>query len=97
MNRRSTAAEVYLNELLSCGSVPLISIPTKITSTTSTILDHIISNDFTHVLTPGVIENDISDHCAIFCNVKGYKKLSIIATHLVRDKSNLDPTVFASN
>ena len=73
-NKRKPAASVYIDHLTSCGSVPIITKPTRVTDKTSTTIDHIITNDAAHVILPGVIRCDrpFSDHYIIFCNVIGY-------------------------
>ena len=44
-----------IDSLNSFGWVPIITIPTWVTVTTSTIIDHIITNDTSRVIKPGVI------------------------------------------
>ena len=46
-NRTSTASN-YLNMIQSYGLLPLITKPTRVTETTSTVLDHILTNDIHH-------------------------------------------------
>ena len=43
--------------LLSNGYYPLIHVPTQVTENITTIIDHIITNDHTHQITPGVIKS----------------------------------------
>ena len=47
-DNRTTAAETYINELLGNGDIPVISYLTRVTSSTSTIINYIITNDSTH-------------------------------------------------
>jgi len=69
-NRKTAVASNYINELISCGAIPIIIIPTRVTSEISSIIDHILTNDISHITTPGIIETDlVSDHYPIFCNV----------------------------
>ena len=53
---RSTAANRYINMLLSHGVQPLITLPTRVTDVSATIIDHILTNDIKHSLEPGVIQ-----------------------------------------
>ena len=50
---------------------PAINRPTRITKTSETAIDHILTNtilDFE--VHSGIIKNDISDHFGIFCVLK---------------------------
>jgi len=55
-NRRTSTASNYINELISCGAISVITILTRVTSETSYIIDHILTNDMSRIVTPGVIE-----------------------------------------
>ena len=46
---------------------PLITKSTRITSTSSTLLDHIITNITQNILLPGILRSDLSDHFPTFC------------------------------
>ena len=63
-NRINTARE-YLNIILSNSTLPIIRIPTRDTSYSSTIIDHIITNDLKHNFTPFVIQEDMTDYFPI--------------------------------
>lgn len=64
----------YIDMLASNGYFPLISVPTRVTDTSSTIIDHIITNDHNHCILPGVIKTDmLSDHFPIFCSIDMHK------------------------
>ena len=55
---RFTLAQNYLNGLISKGFFPLITQPTRVTDTSASIIDHIITNDLSHKLIPGIIGTD---------------------------------------
>ena len=65
-----------LLDVLYCNNVfPLITKPTRVTSTTATLIDHILTNNFVddmmHI--QGILCTPISDHYAVFhvaCNAK---------------------------
>ena len=65
-----------LLDVLYCNNVfPLITKPTRVTSTTATLIDHIITNNFVDdmVHIQGILCTSISDHYAVFhvaCNAK---------------------------
>ena len=46
----------------------LINVPTRITDTTSTILDHIVTNSSKKLINFGVLDCGISDHLPIYCH-----------------------------
>ena len=50
----------------SYGLLPLITKLTRVTETTSTVLDHILTNDVHHCILPGIIQYDLSDYYPIF-------------------------------
>ena len=60
----------YFNDIYSAGGYSLINKPTKITSTSETLLNHIYSNIFHKPCPRGVLESDISDHLPTFCIVQ---------------------------
>ena len=60
-------AKGYLNILSSNAAFPLITKPTRITSTSPTLLDHIITNITQNTLLPGILRSDLSDHFPTFC------------------------------
>ena len=73
-------ASEYLDMLISNGYYPLISVPTRVTDNSSTIIDHINTNDHTHNISSGVIKTDLTDHFTIFCTISNVtlKKISRI-------------------
>ena len=53
----------FLNLIFQNGLVPVINKPTRVTRTSATAIDHIITNTFTNSkLSTGIIKTDISDH-----------------------------------
>ena len=59
----------YLNVLKSNGFSNLITKPTRVTATSQTTIDHILSNDYDSVLTPGVFSYKLADHYPIVCKI----------------------------
>ena len=56
-----------LNTFITAGFIPTITKPTRITHTTSTLIDNIyIRSNNHHNLTSGIINTHISDHLPIF-------------------------------
>ena len=58
-----------VNSLSEHGFVPAISIPTRVTSHSATLIDHIFVNNSAMITKSGVITEDISDHLATFVNL----------------------------
>ena len=59
----------YLNVLKSNGFSNLITKPTRVTATSQTTIDHILSNDYDSALTPGVFSYKLADHYPIVCKI----------------------------
>ena len=56
----------FLDDLSSVGFHPLISLPSRITSHTASIIDNIFTNDFCGHMTSGFIVTPLSDHLPTF-------------------------------
>ena len=56
----------FINSLCSNFCLPIISRPTRITRSTASLLDNIITNQFDIPVTSGIIYSDVSDHLPIF-------------------------------
>ena len=52
--------------LASHGVEMLINKATRVTSTTATVSDHILTNVTQYAITPGVIRYDLTDHYSIY-------------------------------
>ena len=53
--------------ILSHGPIPLITKPIRISNNSSTIIDHIITNDSKQELESFIVKSDLTDHYPIFC------------------------------
>ena len=71
----------YLNTLLSNGFLPLISLPTRITQVSSTLIDHISTNLKQEFYDSGIIYSCLSDHMPVFT-------ISSIGENLLQKKSD---------
>ena len=56
----------FIDLMYSKGMFPLITKPTRITNTTSTLIDNIFTNDFNHAYKSGVFICDVTDHLPVF-------------------------------
>lgn len=63
----------FISCLHSSGFTNLISTPTRITITSSSLLDMMITNADTLVSNAGTISSDISDHCPVFMQYSSSK------------------------
>ena len=59
----------FVNLLASSGFLPCISLPTRITSQSSTLIDNFFCNDLSLVESSTVLLNDISDHLPICAQI----------------------------
>lgn len=96
----------YLDELLAANFLPFVFLPTRITSTSATIIDHVFCNelfDRNTTCKTGLICNDIADHMANFLliivddvkkqNKKTYKSVrSFSVNNINKFKQMLDLT-----
>jgi len=64
------ATSFYVKTYNSYYCLELIKKPTRITTTSSTLIDHIYTNLPATKLTPGIIINDLSDHLPVFVSFK---------------------------
>ena len=82
----------YANMLLSCNCQCLIDVPTRVNSSSNTLIDHICTNSIENSLMSGVIFNiDISDHYSIFTIIPICKnKSKKLENCKMRDMKNFD-------
>ena len=60
----------YLDMLYSSNLLPVITKPTRITSHTATLIDHIYTNASTDQTISGIVTMDISNHLPTFCLIR---------------------------
>ena len=65
-NKNHNHTNNYVNTLLSNGLLPLITLPTRITQTSATIIDHISTSHKSDRYVTGVLISSLSDHLPIF-------------------------------
>ena len=69
----------FLNMLMSFSLLPLITKPTRVTETASTIIDNIFNNSQPFP-SSGIIISDLSDHFPVYAKV-GWGKLTSPVIH----------------
>lgn len=88
----------YINDLISCGAYSIITVPTRVTTTSSTIIDHIITNDNKHLVNPGVIRTDLTDHYVICCSVAAHiRRHNNDSFYMRRDKTNFNTDAYCDD
>ena len=65
VNSNMSSTLDYLHMLQSNSCINLITKPTQVTSSTQTIIDHILTNDNESNITPGIFDYVVSDHSSI--------------------------------
>ena len=60
------ATSNFIDIMFNFGLFPLISKPSRITETLSSLIDNIFTNDLVHNYSCGLLINDISDHLPVF-------------------------------
>jgi len=60
-----TLTGAFMDSLTSNHLIPLITKPTRITPTTSTLIDNILVNSISKVLSTAILASDISDHLPV--------------------------------
>ena len=74
-----TKTDDYLDNLFTHGFIPLITKPTRVTTHSATLIDHMYTNDITSTYNSGIVINDVADHFGTFCLFHGKMKKSIPA------------------
>ena len=63
----------YSHVIQSNAFLSLIDQPTRITPSSQTVIDHILTNDSVSTLTPRVIRYKLADHYSTFCIISNFK------------------------
>ena len=85
--------------IVSNGTIPIITKPTRVTPESSTIIDHIITNDSNHQIKSFIFEVDVTDHYPILCQ-KDKRKSNISKKHsdvYFKNKSIFTPEIFCED
>ena len=63
----------FIENMFAGGFLPLITKPTRITSHSATLIDHIYSNNSRCNYTSGIVVSDVADHFAVFTILTFFK------------------------
>lgn len=66
---QSNCDRMFFNSMLAAGFLPCISLPTRITSSSNSLIDNFFVNDMTCVSNNSVFISDISDHLPITISI----------------------------
>ena len=81
----------YANMLLGSMCKCLIDLPTRVTSKSKSLIDHIYTNDIKHRINSGILVSDISDHFPVFAKISKMKSPSNqVDNYYVRDMKKFD-------
>ena len=84
----------YSDMLFSLGCIPLIKPPTRITSSSATLIDHIYSNNISSQTTTHILLDDISDHLPAILLLNNTKHNKAPTRKLKKDESNFNQESF---
>ena len=68
-SNRTKCSKDCLNLLSSNCATNIIDVPTRVTTSSATVLDHIITNENKHQIFPAVVDYDITDHYPVMALV----------------------------
>ena len=92
--RRLLTAMIFLSSLQSCFLIPSIDKPTRVRSSSATLIDKIFVNTPDIVAACGNIISDISDHFSQFCLLKSTRDKTKTRNFKMRDFSNFSSDSF---
>jgi hypothetical protein len=68
---KSNIVKDFYDCIFEKGAIPIITKPTRVTTSASTLIDNVLTNQyFNKTLKKGIITTDISDHFAIFASIQ---------------------------
>ena len=90
----SSYSHDFISSLQSCYLIPTIDKPTRVRSSSATLIDNIFINNPEQVMACGNIVSDISDHFSQFCILKTMKDRVKVNKSKVRDFSRFSADRF---
>lgn len=88
------STQSFLNMTYSLGCIPLITHPTRITSNSATLIDHVYTNNITDLGKSFILITDVSDHFSVVvCSDLNIPKHSKTVSY-IRDTNNFDMDQF---
>ena len=94
-NNSDTNIKDFMNLTYSLGCIPLITHPTRITTTSSTLLDHVYTSNVVGEHKSFILVEDVSDHLPVMvCSNLSLPKSEKSTVTLFRDTKNFDIETF---
>jgi len=87
----------YLDHIFSSGYIPVITKPTRVCSSTATLIDHIYTNILKRPLLPAIVLTDVSDHFGICLFVPNKQQHKEIEKYTYRDYSDKNLYTFKAS
>ena len=87
----------YLDNIITHGYLPVITKPTRICSSTATLIDHIYINDISSTHHSGIIITDVADHFGTFLITKNKKQRQRSPILKTRSLSQANIQIFKDN
>jgi hypothetical protein len=87
-----TKTSDYLDNIFSHGFLPVITKPTRISTTSATLIDHIYTNNITTTGYSGIIITDVADHFGTFhiSNIKTTNKSKTTSKVRIFSENNIN-------
>ena len=87
--------KAYIDMTYSLGAIPLITHPTRVTDNSSSLLDHVYTNNISGETHSYILLDDISDHMpVIVCSDLALKHPKKYEASYVRDTKNFEAELF---
>ena len=72
---QSSHATNYGNATECNGAFHLITKPTRVTDSSATVIDHIITNDTKHAIYPSIVISNFTEHHLIKCKITTFETM----------------------
>ena len=90
-NETNNNIKNYSDMLFSLGCLPLVKFPTRVSNTSSTLINHIYTNNILYKNTTHILINDLSDHLPVLTLLHTIKNTAKnVCTIHVHDTKNFN-------
>ena len=93
-SKQTNCCKDYLNLLSSNCATNIIAVPTRVTTTSATVLDHIITNENKHQIFPAVVDYDITDHYPVMALVNNKLNHKNVQPKFARSFAKFNSDIF---
>jgi hypothetical protein len=77
----------FYDEIFMAGALPLINRPTRISKSSTTLIDNILTTDiYNNELQKGIIKTDISDHFPIFLTINTVSSTNVKTKNIIKKR-----------